>query len=273
MNRTLSNYRLRNALLAAGLAAVGALLVFVYISSYRKNVQSGANLVTALVAARDIPAGTSGSSLGSYVKKESMLRRSVVNGAITSTKQIAGLVASAPIISGEQISVRQFKPLAQQGILANISGTMRAMVVPGDANQLLSGIVQAGEHVDVVANIHYSLRGSAVATSNLNLVASRVVLRNLLVLKAPSTSSGGGIEASNNGTSIALAVTDTDAQKLLFVLKNGNWWLALRPVANPADSPDGIETLQSLLGDGLGPAQITQLTDGLGKGSITGANG
>jgi Flp pilus assembly protein CpaB len=151
---------------------------------------------------------------------------------------------------------------------------MRAMEVPGDANQLLAGIIQDGDHVDVVANIRYSLRASAVAASNISLVASRVVLRNLLVLKAPSPPSSSGIAgAGANGTSITLAVTDTDAQKLLFVLKNGDWWLALRPVASPADSPDSVETLQSLLGDGLGTAQVGQLTDGLGKGSITGGNG
>jgi hypothetical protein len=39
-------------------------------------------------------------------------------------------------------------------------------------------------------------------------------------------------------------------------------------VAKPTDSPDSVETIQSLLGDGLGQAQIQQLTNGYGRGSI-----
>ncbi|HZQ88399.1 MAG TPA: Flp pilus assembly protein CpaB [Gaiellaceae bacterium] len=272
MNRTLSSYRLRNGLLAGGLAVVGALLIFVYLSSYRKNVQNGAGLVKALVAARDIPAGTSGSSLGSYLKTESVLRRNVVAGSITTPKQLSGLIASETILKGEQVSVKQFKPLAQQGVFGQISGTMRAFELPGAGNQLLSGLVHDGDHVDVLANIHYSVRAPIGAGQTLGLVASRVVLRNLLVLAAPGGSGGGsgvvgGVQS--NGTAITLAVTDTDAQKLLFIMKNADWWLVLRPVANPLDSPDSVETLPSLLGDGLGKSQILQLTQGFGQGSIS----
>jgi Flp pilus assembly protein CpaB len=271
MNRTLSSYRLRNGLLAGGLAVVGALLVFVYLSSYRKNVQSGANLVKAVVASRDIPAGTTGSSVGSYLKTQSVLRRNVVAGAITSPKQLAGLIAAQTIFSGEQITVKQFKPLAQQGTLGQISGTMRAMEIPGSGNQLLSGVVHDGDHVDVLANIHYTVRTPVGAGQTIGLVASRVVLRNLLVLHAPNGSGGGsgvvgGVQ--QNGSTITLAVTDTDAQKLLFIMRNADWWLALRPVANPLDSPESVETLQSLLGDGLGKSQILQLTEGFGNGSL-----
>src|SRR5579864_1047214 len=194
MNRTLSSYRLRNGLLAGGLAVVGAVLVFVYLSSYRKNVQSCAGLVKAVVASRDIPAGTTGSSVGSYLKTESVLRRNVIAGSITSAKQLSGLVASQTIFSGEQITVKQFKPLAQQGTLGQISGTMRAMAIPGATNQLLSGVVHDGDHVDVLANIHYTVRTPIGAGQSIGLVASRVVLRNLLVLHAPSGSGGGSGE-------------------------------------------------------------------------------
>lgn len=271
MNRTLSSYRLRNGLLAGGLAVVGALLVFVYLSSYRKNVQSGAGLVKTMVASRDIPVGTTGSSVGGYLKTESVLRRNVVAGAITSAKQLSGLVASQTIFSGEQITVKQFKPLAQQGTLGQISGTMRAMEIPGAGNQLLTGVVQDGDHVDVLANIHYTVRTPIGGGQTIGLVASRVVLRNLLVLQAPNGSGNGGGTVGgvgSNGTSITLAVTDTDAQKLLFTMRNADWWLALRPVANPLDSPDSVESLQSLLGDGLGKSQILQLTEGFGSGSV-----
>jgi len=269
MQQMLSNYRIRNSLVAGGLAILGALLVFVYISTYRKHVQNGANLVTVYVASHDIQAGTDGSTASAGIHSESVLRRNVVAGAISKPAQISGLVASQPILAGEQVTVRQFAPIAQQGVLANIAGNSRAMQLPGDGNQLLAGTVRDGDHVDVLANIRYSVHSSA--GDDISLVATRVILRNLLVLRAPVTAGSQGIAGvQTGGTSITLAVTDSQAQKLLFVLKNGDWWLALRPLSKPTDQPESVETLQSILGDGLGPVQVGQLTDGQGKGSIGG---
>ena len=42
----------------------------------------------------------------------------------------------------------------------------------------------------------------------------------------------------------------------------------LRPVAKPADSPEKVETIESILTDGLGDRALGQLTNGLGEGSI-----
>src|SRR5262249_8665191 len=153
---TLSRYRWRNTAIAGSLAVAGALLVLLYVASYRHNVQTGAKLVPVYVASRDIPEGTSGASVaGSYLKKETVLRRNVVDGAISSPSQIATLAASGPILAGEQVTVRQFHPAAEQGVLANISGNLRAMTLSGDPNQLLAGVVADGDHVDVIANISY----------------------------------------------------------------------------------------------------------------------
>src|SRR5579862_4464076 len=115
----LSRYRLRNTLLAAALALVGVVLVLLYVSGYRNNVQRGSDLTDVLVAARDIPQGTTGTALagGGYLKRESVLRRSVVAGAISSTGQITSLAVGDTIYAGEQVTVRQFRPVAQQGVL------------------------------------------------------------------------------------------------------------------------------------------------------------
>ena len=163
MHGLLSRYRLRNTLVAAGLALVGVVLVLLYVTGYRNDVQRGTDLTQVFVAARDIPQGTAGTALagGGYLKHESVLRRDVVTGAISSTDQIANLAAGSAIIAGEQVSVRQFRPVTEQGVLASISGNQRAMTIPGDANQLLSGIVKDGDHVDVVVNVGYAISNAS----------------------------------------------------------------------------------------------------------------
>jgi Flp pilus assembly protein CpaB len=276
MRLTLSRYRFRNTFIAVGLAILGALLVLLYVSSYRDDVQSGAELVEVFVAARDIPEGTDGPSVAGsgYLRKESVLRRNVVRGAIAGSAQISDLAASQTILEGEQVTTRQFHPLAEQGVLASISGNRRAMTVPGDGDTLLSGIVNEGDRVDVLANVNYIIRqtGSTVSRGDLRRVASRVILRDLLVLRAPSGTSGDAI-GSGEQSSITLAVTDRQAQKLLFAIKNGSFWLVLRPVSKPADSTESVETIESILGDGLGPRGIDQLTSGYGAGSISSSGG
>lgn len=267
MLKILSRYRVRNALIAGGLAALGAVLVIAYVVSYRNSVKQGADLVTVYVAARDIPAGTNGATASGsrYLKRETVLRRNVVDGAISDPTQISDLSTAQTILAGEEITVRQFHSAAQQGVLANISGNLRAITIPGNNYQLLAGIVADGDRVDVLSNVKYSVRGLG------QRVLSRIILRNLLVLRAPSTSSsstafGGSVGGSTN--SITFAITDNQAEKLFYAVQNTSWSLVLRPVAKPSDSPESVQTIQGLIGAGLNQSQISQLTAGQGTGSI-----
>jgi Flp pilus assembly protein CpaB len=241
LHSILSRYRLRNALAAGGLALLGVLLVILYVVSYRNDVKNGADLVSVYVASRDVPEGTDGGTVagGRYLKRESVLRRNVVDGAISSPAQISNLAVAQTILTGEQVTVRQFHSAAQQGALANISANLRAITIP---------VVAGG--------------GTRTVT--------RTILRNLLVLRSPGSQSGGALsnpDTTNN--SITFAVTDTQAEKLFFASQNTSWTLVLRPVARPSDSPESVATMQGLVADGLSPNKVSQLTGGHGSGSIS----
>jgi Flp pilus assembly protein CpaB len=261
----LSRYRVRNTLVAGGLAVVGALLVVAYVSSYRNSVTRGAGLVAVYVAARDIPEGTAGATAtgGGYLKRETVLRRNIVSGAISNPSQIADLAAAQTIFAGEQLTVKQFHSLAQQGTLAEISGNLRAITIPGNNSQVLAGVVKTGNRVDVLANLKYSVKGGQPES------VTRIILRNLLVLTAPSNNTNTGIGAGGTANSITLAVTDAQASKLFFATQNESWSLMLRPVARPVDTGAVSTTIQGLVGGGLSSQQVSQLTSGQGLGSVT----
>ena len=55
------------------------------------------------------------------------------------------------------------------------------------------------------------------------------------------------VAGSAGGTSAVVAVTDTQVQRLFFVLKNADWTLELRPVVGAADSSERIDTLNTVL--------------------------
>jgi Flp pilus assembly protein CpaB len=238
-------YRMRNIVVAIGLALVAMVLTLVYISNYKRSVQHSAGKVQVYVASHDISAGVSGADLIKQhaFHSENVTRSAVVPGAISSPNDIKNLILSSPLYANEQVTIRRFTNVEASGILAHLRGTMRAVQVPGDPNQLLAGTLQTGDKVDLVANLKPN-----AGTSDGN--AARIVLRDLVVLSAPSDS-GLSQTTPNSGTSAILAVTDTQVQRLFFVLKNADWTLELRPVINPADSSERVENFQTVMSRGL----------------------
>jgi Flp pilus assembly protein CpaB len=254
-------YRIRNIGIAVALAIVAALLTTFYVTNYKRNVQQGEEMVPVYVATRDIPIGTSGADIANrkMLATENIARRSVVPGAISEPEQIGELVATDPIYAGEQVSTRRFRSAGQQGIRAQLKGNLRAVQVPGTAHQLLSGTLRSGDRVDVL--------GTWLFPENSQNHVSRVVLRDLLVLQAstPDKVTSKIASGGNEPFSSTLAVTDSQAQKLWWLIKNGEWSLQLRPVAEAADSPDSFENSPTMLRDGLSAGQRKKLAGGKSK--------
>jgi Flp pilus assembly protein CpaB len=246
------NYRVKNIGIAVALAALAAILTSVYVINYKRHVQNGEGKVTVLVAAKDIPAGTSGADVvdHSFLEKQTVPRKAVVAGAISSPEQLSQYVATQDVYEGEQVSTRRFAPPQEQGIRAQIKGTQRAYQLPGNSDQLLAGTIQAGDHVDVV--------GTWKVGGDDGVLVGRVILRNLLVLLAPEGESSSKVTSgASGGESVQLRVTDAQAQKLLWIQKNGvengeGFHLALRPPANALDSSNTVQDSRTMLFDGPG---------------------
>jgi len=240
-------YRVRNIAVAVGLALVAALLTTFYVANYKRHVRQGESTVSVYVAKRDIPAGTSGVELAKHgwIRTEDVAQRSVVPGAISSPDQVRTQLARETIYSGEQISLRRFADQAEQGVRAQLHGPLRAISVPGTTDQLLSGTLKDGDHVDVIVDLKTGDCSTCFAVRN--------VARNVLVLHAGN---GGAKVGGSSTDSVMLAVSDArQAQKIFYAVQNGQGWsLQLRPPANATDSPEDIEGLPSLLKDGASPA-------------------
>ena len=143
-------YRIRNILIAVGLALLAMLLTLFYVTNYKRSVQHSTTGVQIYVAVRDLTAGTAGADIVKQhdLRVETVQQRDVVPGAISSPAQVSGLVLAAPVFAGEQVTLRRFSDVAAQGIRSQLKGTLRAVQVAGDANQLLAGTLATGDHVD-----------------------------------------------------------------------------------------------------------------------------
>ncbi len=244
-------YRIRNIAVAVGLALVAALLTTFYVANYKRHVQQSESTVEVYVAKRDIPQGTPGAELikSGWIKTAQAVQRSVVPGAISGPDQVSSLITRQDIYAGEQVSLRRFAGRAEQGVRAQLHGTLRAISIPGTPDALLTGTLRDGDHVDLIANLKTGDCSRCFAVRN--------VARDVLVLHA--SAAGGPVaatKASNEGTAVLLAVHDSrEAQKIWFAVENSaGWSLALRPVANAVDSAEDIEGITSLLTDGASTA-------------------
>jgi Flp pilus assembly protein CpaB len=230
-------------------------------------VQHGQQDVGVLVAATNIPAGTSGAAIvsGHMLVRKTIPRTALVPGAISSPDQIARLVSTQDVMVGEQVTKSRFGGANELGVRAKLKGTLRAIQVSADPNQILAGTLRTGDHVDLVGNMKLEVNGGT------SLHYDRVVLRDLLVLRAPAAADIKQADlSSTQHYNVMLAVTDSQASKLIFVVKNadpnasadGGWALQLRPVTNAADSPENIESIKTILLDGLSPAERARVIGG-----------
>lgn len=248
-------YRLRNLLIALGLAIVAVIFVSVYVTQYKRHVRNDESAVQVYVADRNIAVGTPGDDVvdGNYLRKTSIERRNVVPGAISSPDEIGSSFVTEPIYTGEQVSLRRFGKAGAEGLRGQLRGNQRAFEIQGESWQVLAGTLETGDKVDVVA--------SWTAPEGASHHVAKVVLRDILVLKAPEV---GGIEGGDGKStaSVQLRVTDTQSSKLFFLVKNGDWSLTLRPPTKAGDSGEAIKDAVTIASEGVGIGALSNAMQG-----------
>ena len=216
-------YRLRNIAVAVGLALIAALLTTFYVANYKRHVRQTETTVKVYVAKRDIPQGTPGAELVAHgwIGTADVVQRTVVPGAISSPDQVASLITAQDIYAGEQVTLRRFANQTEQGVRSQLHGTLRAISVPGSADELLAGTLRDGDHVDLVANLKTGSCTTCFAVRN--------VARNLLVLQRLQAAAAR--QGLRHGTvSVLLAVSDRkQEQKIFFTLGNAAGWTLRAP--------------------------------------------
>ena len=239
------SYRARNIAIAGGLALLAVVFTSMYVRGYKDDVDLGTRLAHVLVAERDVAPGTPGADLReSGLKRTVVRRRDLAPDAVTSERAIAGLVATQPIYAGEQVTLKRFEPVVQQGVRAQLAGRQRAIQLAGDAEQVLAGTLKEGDRVDFLGSWN-------VPESRENHV-SRVVLKNLLVLSAPGSDGGDGLTPGANTVSVQLRVTDRQAVKLFWMIRHGEWTLQLRPAVRAKASKARAVNAVSLFAEAVG---------------------
>lgn len=238
--RKLLGTRKGTVIVAAVCAAIAAVILIAALNHYRENLASSNNQETVLVSTGLIQKGTAGDAIASEQRfqAQSVAAKQVSSGAIADTAQLHGRVAVADIYPGQQLTMADFT--ASGGLASQLSAPQRAMTISLDPSHGMIGQLQAGDHVDVYADLEGGAgHGGGVV---------RLLAANVAVLKAgtPPGSGLGGGNLANQQSTVTLDIADDQAGALAYAADNGKLWLVLRP-ANASTRPPSNVTAQTLL--------------------------
>jgi Flp pilus assembly protein CpaB len=228
----------RQGTIVVGVAAavLAAILLLVYLSHYRSSVKGSTEPVTVLVAKRLIPKGTTGSSIAeqNLFVVTTIPKGQVKLGAISDPAVLQGTVAAADIYPSQQLTSGDFSTRSVGALAVQLTGAWRAIGLQSlDAAHGLSPDIQAGDHVDVYAQLQGRLG---------------LLLSNVLVLVSP-TQAAAGSSAPVSGAYI-VRVPTTKAAKFAYANENGKVWLVLRPANKAAQTPPVLEPNNNIFGGG-----------------------
>jgi pilus assembly protein CpaB len=201
-------------------AVLAATAVAVYVQGVRTTAKTGGGDVSVLVAARDIPAGTSADEIVSAgaVETRSITRDQMVEGAVTDVADIDGQRTNSPILKGEQVSIARFDGGTAQlgGGTLGLAPGYQAVALNLDAARAAGGAVQPGDHVTIYATFSTNVADAGEVT--VTLVQDAEVL---------ATNGAGVGESAAPQILVTVALKPGKAQRLVFAQERGSVWLAL----------------------------------------------
>jgi len=207
----------------------GSVIAFASVEGASKQTGTGASSVAStvtpvVVAKKDIPAGTTGSSMVSngLVAIEPIPTKDTSQTDLGSLSALSNQVLNQSVKKGQAISSTQ---LSASASAISVPSGLNAVTVTLNGTQSLAGYLQPGARVDVYANITKASTNSA-ASSTLPLPCTELAMANVQVLDVQSasptyashpTSSGRTVPANET---ILLAVSPSQARSIEFLSQN-----------------------------------------------------
>ena len=220
----------RTVLLIAALvvAALGTVLIFVYVKNADDRAQADAAPVDVLVATQGVAAGTTAadaSNAGAFEIQE-VPTSAAAEGALTDISIISDQVALAPIFEGQQILAQMFgAPGSETGL--NVPKDKLAISVQLGDPERVAGFVAPGSDVAIFAT---------VAATGTDGEATQVLLPKLEVIGVGATSLSTQTVTTDTGeqtteeiprTILTLAVDQKEAQKVINAQSAGSLYFGL----------------------------------------------
>lgn len=223
----------RTVLLIAAIlvAAVGTTLVFLYARGADQRALGDQKLVEVLVATKPVAAGTSvaaAQSAASFEKRQ-FAANSVVPQALADTTSIADLTFLTAVVPGEQL-LRTKVGSPQDQVTLPIPNGKLGISVQLDDPARVADFVAPGSQVAVLATVTPT-EGSDAGKELTQLLLQRVTVLAVGATTTTSTTTnkpdGEQQTSTVPKTILTLALTQPEAQKLVFASQTGKLYFGL----------------------------------------------
>lgn len=223
-------------LVAALIALLGTALIVLYVQGIDKRATEGQEMVEVLTASATIDTGedvTSAQEAGKFEKTQ-VRRADVIEGALTTTSSIADDVALGTIYPGEQIISAKFGSLGDAQTLV-IPDDKLAVSVELTDPQRVAGFVNPGSEVAIFMSLDPILIQPDGDEKELPPY-TRLLLPKVEVIgvgttsmtsKTVTTEEGAEVTEQVPSTILTVAVSQKDAEKLIFAARNADVSFAL----------------------------------------------
>jgi pilus assembly protein CpaB len=188
--------------------------------------QKGGNKVSVLVARMEIEAGAE--ITDTNVVFEDRPIENVPQEAVTSVEQYAKRATTVRLFPGELVLQAKLGEPGVLGVAAQIPKGMRVVAVPVNATSSISGLVAAGNKVDIV--LTYAIHKAGVQYKK-----SKTILTNIEIFsvdKVRHNDSPDAAKQSAKPENVSLLVTPQQAQTLSFATQKGQLQLTLRSTSD-----------------------------------------
>jgi len=214
------------AIAVAFLLAVGATgAVALYVHGVRQEASRNrpVDVINVVVAKENIPPGTKLDSLiaGGQFTTLALPASALVEGVVTDLAQLQGRTTKASILRGEQITTARLEGSKSNAVsVVPIPEGYQAVTIALEAQRVVNGLVQQGDHVVVYATVEG--QGENATTTTYTVVPDVQVLKGV----DPSVVAAGG---TVDDVFVTLALTPGDAEKVVLAQEQGSIWLSLLP--------------------------------------------
>ena len=224
------------AILVAAAATFGAYKLLA------ANSKSGAVAMRpVVVASRDIPEGSTIDRIALTTIQTPV--QNAPMGAYSSTDSVTGRVTRVAVFEGEAIVPGRLAPVGSgPGLELKIPPGQRAMAVRINDVAGISGLLQPNSRVDVLVTIR---------EDNSERQVAKLFMSNMLVLSVGSEVQRDNQGKPINATTVTLAVTPEEAERLAIAMNTGAIQLVLRGYGDPdsvrtkgANSSDVLSSLK-----------------------------
>ena len=218
----------RKALLvvAAVIAALGTLLVFLYVRGADTRADERYEAVQVLRVVKEIPPGETveAAQAAGKIETGTVSQKDLLPDALTGIEPIAGKVAVAPIYPGEQLITSKFGATGSSSGLTIPKGKIAISVNLTDPARV-AGFVNPGDKVA----IFMSGSGGGGTFSRMLLGNVQVIGAGATTMVATTTTDDTGAQTTDQlpKTLLTLAVTQNEAERVLYATSNGELSFAL----------------------------------------------